>query len=997
MALEDVVQGVNVKVTTDGVESAKQQLAGLEKAIESLAKQASGAATPGAGGGGGGIPDLTKGLSDLSATGAEAFAQIARGASNGDITGLATLLGGRLAGSVAEAGRALYEFTETQTAAGLKNAAMAKEFGTTPAVMQGLKSSFEEAGVSGAGFERLVNRMSRQVASDYPDMMRNVQESNLRAQKSALGLEEAQRAVQKSFTGNEPERATMRLAEAQEKLQKSYGVPEEAFAAQDKLREQRKLQLDVSDAIEAQDEAYHKEQLKRQEAQIALAAKQEEQRRQELNDIPHIAQLLSSGMDVSEVSVKKLREGIEFLVNPSGQASPVAVLAKEMDLIKSGAIDSGKALELVQQSMGRVGASGGVGGLDAQQVVSLATRSGGDVVRNAQEGGGVVQKLGIAQTDTDTGNFKAFAAQVEEAASIWGALMQKLGSFAASSATPFVKKLAEVGEAIADITEGNYRSGLQKLFYRSDNRPHFEIDDAEKEAQTTSGGTGGGQTQTGQYDQFGQRQYDDTGRRVGGGGPPRPTQYGPEGPIYVQSGNPQPIGNISPLGTPAPVGDATGQIRQGGAEVGGALNEVAAIIRTAASGITGGPMPAGGVPAHWGGGPIRLPGYASGGRVASRFSSNIPGFADGGPIGMQPLLVKAVQKYGPQVLDTIKSYNLATPEGRDKVHELLAGRIAESWGERGIAAGLEGLGMEAAGTVAGTAVGVLTNPFGVGLLDASATHAADRNAGAAQEEAYGRSLGAHNQREMYELLQQGKGIQMADGGAVEDEISKAQEAVAAAEFDAQQHPSKQANERLAYQKMILAKVMAKQGASQRQQQAFDRQKQQREQAEQQTEKEHSAEQAARHGLSSRLQKLGGTALSDLQFAGGGLLPGFAMGSVRGPGTGTSDSILARLSNGEFVMRDAAVRTYGEGFMHAINNMTIPPPKYDSGGMVPMSNLPRYAEGGAMERPGSILNLHVGGEVFSGLHAPAAVADQLRKFAIGQQTTSTGRKPTWAGE
>jgi hypothetical protein len=43
-----------------------------------------------------------------------------------------------------------------------------------------------------------------------------------------------------------------------------------------------------------------------------------------------------------------------------------------------------------------------------------------------------------------------------------------------------------------------------------------------------------------------------------------------------------------------------------------------------------------------------------------------------------------------------------------------------------------------------------------------------------------------------------------------------------------------------------------------------------------------------------------------------------------------------------------------------------------------------------------LNLHVGGEVFSGLKAPAAVADQLRKFAVGQQTTQTGKMPSWVG-
>jgi hypothetical protein len=135
-------------------------------------------------------------------------------------------------------------------------------------------------------------------------------------------------------------------------------------------------------------------------------------------------------------------------------------------------------------------------------------------------------------------------------------------------------------------------------------------------------------------------------------------------------------------------------------------------------------------------------------------------------------------------------------------------------------------------------------------------------------------------------------------------------------------------------------------------------------------------------------------MADLGMWAGGI-PGFAQGSIRGPGSGTSDSILARLSNGEFVMKDAAVRTYGEGFMHAVNNMQIPPPKYEYGGMVPASSLPRFAEGGSIEHS-STLNLHIGEQVFKGLKAPEAVAHQLRQFAVDQQTTSTGKKPSWVG-
>ncbi len=89
-------------------------------------------------------------------------------------------------------------------------------------------------------------------------------------------------------------------------------------------------------------------------------------------------------------------------------------------------------------------------------------------------------------------------------------------------------------------------------------------------------------------------------------------------------------------------------------------------------------------------------------------------------------------------------------------------------------------------------------------------------------------------------------------------------------------------------------------------------------------------------------------------AGGGLmshesLPGFAQGgrsmigggNVNGIGTATSDSILARLSNGEFVIRAAMVRKYGPEFLASINHGAYNPmanvmkgfPGFHSGGYV----------------------------------------------------------------
>ncbi len=72
-------------------------------------------------------------------------------------------------------------------------------------------------------------------------------------------------------------------------------------------------------------------------------------------------------------------------------------------------------------------------------------------------------------------------------------------------------------------------------------------------------------------------------------------------------------------------------------------------------------------------------------------------------------------------------------------------------------------------------------------------------------------------------------------------------------------------------------------------------------------------------ITVRTNTIGGVTSS----AGGRSAPGIATGGhVRGPGTGTSDSINARLSDGEFVMKAQAVRRYGPGFMHQVNAMAF---------------------------------------------------------------------------
>jgi tape measure domain-containing protein len=70
----------------------------------------------------------------------------------------------------------------------------------------------------------------------------------------------------------------------------------------------------------------------------------------------------------------------------------------------------------------------------------------------------------------------------------------------------------------------------------------------------------------------------------------------------------------------------------------------------------------------------------------------------------------------------------------------------------------------------------------------------------------------------------------------------------------------------------------------------------------------------------------------------------AGGHIRGPGSGTSDSILSWLSNGEYVMRAAVVRHYGTDFMDRLNRMVLP--KFASGGAVRVPGASPPASSGA---------------------------------------------------
>lgn len=99
--------------------------------------------------------------------------------------------------------------------------------------------------------------------------------------------------------------------------------------------------------------------------------------------------------------------------------------------------------------------------------------------------------------------------------------------------------------------------------------------------------------------------------------------------------------------------------------------------------------------------------------------------------------------------------------------------------------------------------------------------------------------------------------------------------------------------------------------------------------------------------------------------------GFAAGGhIRGPGTGTSDSILARLSNGEFVMRAAAVRAYGPALLEKMNGLRLP--KFADGGLIGAAMSAPVGQAG---RDLGRVSLNIGGET----HSLLADADSFSRI------------------
>lgn len=125
----------------------------------------------------------------------------------------------------------------------------------------------------------------------------------------------------------------------------------------------------------------------------------------------------------------------------------------------------------------------------------------------------------------------------------------------------------------------------------------------------------------------------------------------------------------------------------------------------------------------------------------------------------------------------------------------------------------------------------------------------------------------------------------------------------------------------------------------------------------------------------------GSADKSPRLAGGGI--------IRGPGGPVGDKIRAWLSNGEGVVNARAVDHYGEGFIHALNNMLVPRTHFASGGIVGQM----VPAGGGLGNMGN-WNLALGGQRVGQVYAERDVVRAVNRRLTQSAAASRGPAARW---
>jgi len=134
------------------------------------------------------------------------------------------------------------------------------------------------------------------------------------------------------------------------------------------------------------------------------------------------------------------------------------------------------------------------------------------------------------------------------------------------------------------------------------------------------------------------------------------------------------------------------------------------------------------------------------------------------------------------------------------------------------------------------------------------------------------------------------------------------------------------------------------------------------------------------GLGSMLGSIGSGIMGFLGFADGG--------QIRGPGTGRSDSILARVSNGEYIVNAAATRQWLP-VLQAINSGKGPKLAFANGGLVgPVDTSVIPVSSNNKKSESQVFNINITGDIKD--QTKKEIYRMLPEIATGVNTMNRNR-------
>lgn len=382
--------------------------------------------------------EAERALRSLGEVGAFAFERIAEAATKGDFTGLATLVGGEVAGAFTKAAEAVLDFVDSQAHAIETLSNLAEASGTSLSQILGIKDAFASVGISANGFERSMGRLAVTVGN----MWSSIEEA---ARTSAAGQMQSIAGLRQS---------TISLEKAQNDLNKLIGQPQ-------------------THSMNPEQEKIAEAEIKLMKAKAAHAEAEEKVRQGELKDIPKLAESINAvaagqaewnkQVNLTETSSQNLTKAVIKAASLDGkEPTAIDVFNKLAELFpKMG--DSAEAMnakmEIVQHTMG---AGFRAGQASAVQIVAVLGRGTEEMEKFRKEAENFAEKSGIGVSKKDEETLKEFNAAWSELNAILDQVKAHFAALIASGLT----KLFDAMRASIESDNGalhNLISGLGEV------------------------------------------------------------------------------------------------------------------------------------------------------------------------------------------------------------------------------------------------------------------------------------------------------------------------------------------------------------------------------------------------------------------------------------------------------------------------------------------------------------------------------------------------------